>query len=300
MQEKRAQLLVGFWLCVSIVASGVFALGYALNLQNEVLGAGLGMACMAIACALIVWSRHLMPEEQVEDEHHSERSSDAERETAADYLDTGLQLVARRKWLLRLGIAAASALGLVALFPFRSWGFSPKGRVGLTDWRGGAQLVTEDGVPIRADDIDPGGMVTAFPKGYVGHDDIEQMGLDAIVVVRVDPTRLRLPPERSSWAPQGCLAYSKICTHLGCPLGLYRQASQELMCPCHQSVFNVLDGGTVMFGPASRSLPQLPLEIADDGTLIASGPMSDYVGADNWNYGQNTKETVKNAPEASP
>ena len=161
-------------------------------------------------------------------------------------------------------------------------------------------MVNEDGAPLRADDIDVGGMITAFPKGYVGHDDIEQMGLDAIVLVRVDPTQLRLPPERANWAPRGYIAYSKICTHLGCPLGLYRQESQELMCPCHQSVFNVLDGGTVMFGPASRSLPQLPLEIADDGTLRASGPMSDYVGADNWNYGQNTKQTVKNAPEASP
>lgn len=281
-----SKLVAGFWLLLAIVASAVFAGGFALGANNQVEGAGLGMACMSLAAALVTWSRDLMPHETVVDEHKSHRSADSDREAAAIQMEGGLEeIVARKPWLVRLGIAAATALGLAALFPLRTFGPSPSGRVGVSDWRAGARLVREDGAPLHADAVEIGSVVTAFPEGYVGGDRTQNMAMDAIVVIRVPTQELRLPASRARWAPGGYLAYSKICTHLGCPLGLYRQGPQQLMCPCHQSVFNILDGGSVVFGPAARSLPQLPLALDADGTLRAGGEMSDFIGPDNWNYG---------------
>ncbi|MGH7684879.1 MAG: ubiquinol-cytochrome c reductase iron-sulfur subunit, partial [Vulcanimicrobiaceae bacterium] len=175
---------------------------------------------------------------------------------------------------------------IAILFPLRTFGQSPKGRIGLTNWRKGVRLVREDGTPLRADQVEHGSAITAFAEGHTGADHTRDMGLDAVVVMHVGLDELELPHGETSWAPEGYIAYSKICTHLGCPLGLYRAGTQQLMCPCHQSTFNVLDGGQVIFGPAARSLPMLPLQIDRDGTLRAAGYMSDYVGPDNWDYGE--------------
>jgi len=276
---------VALWLVLAIVAAVAFATGFALDASAQIEGGSLGLACLSIACALIVWSRHLMPHETVVDEQHPKRSTARDRGDAIDELENGLGQVARRPWLVRLGIAAASVLGIAALFPIRTFGPNPQGRLGVSDWKSGSQLVREDGTPLRADMVEFGSVATAFPQGYIGADRVAAMANDAVVVLRVTPQALQLPPERRNWAPGGYLAYSKICTHLGCPLGLYRQGPQELMCPCHQSVFNVLDGGSVVFGPAARALPQLPLTIDADGNLRAGGGMSDFVGPDNWNYG---------------
>ena len=280
-------ILAAFWLVVAILASAVFAAGFALGANAQIEGAGLGIACVAIAAALITWSRDLLPHEVVEDERHSHRSPESEREGAAIRLEGGWEEIAgRRAWLVRLGIAAVTALGIAALFPIRSLGLSPKGRVGVSDWKSGMRLVRDDGSLVRADMLDVGSTLTALPESYVGADRTQNMAMDAVVLVRVDPQELQLPSNRAQWAPQGLLAYSKICTHLGCPLGLYRQGAQQLMCPCHQSLFNILDGGSVVYGPAARSLPQLPLQVDGDGTLRAGGTMSDFIGPDNWNYGQ--------------
>jgi ubiquinol-cytochrome c reductase iron-sulfur subunit len=279
-------IVAALWLLLAIVASVVFAVGFALDSSTQVEGASLGIACLSIAAALIVWSRALLPHATVVDEQHSKRSSDADRDGVASELEDGLrQISARRSWLVRFGLAAASVLGIAALFPLRTFGPNPKGQIGVSDWRTGARLVRDDGMPVRADAVEIGSVVTAFPEGFIGPDRTDNMSTDAIMVVRVPAQALRLPPDRASWAPGGYLAYSKICTHLGCPLGLYRQGPQQLMCPCHQSIFNVLDGGSVVFGPAARALPQLPLEIDADGNLRAGGAMSDFIGPDNWDYG---------------
>jgi ubiquinol-cytochrome c reductase iron-sulfur subunit len=278
-------VVAALWLVLAIVCAVVFAAGFALNANAQIEGGSLGLACLSIACALIVWSRHLIPHVTVEDEQHSKRSRDEDRETVINDIGGGLaQVSARKSWLVRLGFAAASVLGIAALFPIRTFGPNPQGRIGKSDWKPGDRLVGDDGAPLRADMLEVGTVATAFPEGYVGAGHVDSMANDAIVVVRVTPQELQLPPDRANWAPDGLLAYSKICTHLGCPLGLYRQGDQQLMCPCHQSIFNVLDGGSVVFGPAARALPQLPLTIDPDGTLRAGGGMSDFVGPDNWNY----------------
>src|SRR4029077_11690133 len=119
-------------------------------------------------------------------------------------------------------------------------------------------VVDDTGAPVVARELPLGALVTIFPAGAVGLADSQA------VLVHVDPTLLQLPPQQLSWAPDGFVAYSKICTHAGCPVGLYREQDHVLICPCHQSTFDVLAGAVPTFGPAARPLPQLPISLQPD------------------------------------
>ncbi|MBA3431839.1 MAG: Rieske (2Fe-2S) protein [Actinobacteria bacterium] len=130
---------------------------------------------------------------------------------------------------------------------------------------------------MKPSDVPAEGIATVFPEGHVGVSDGQT------VLVRVDPDLLDLPEGRSEWTPEGVLAYSKICTHVGCAVGLYRSEAQELLCPCHQSTFDVLRGAVPTFGPAARPLPQLPLSLDDEGYLTATGDFSEPPGPSFWN-----------------
>jgi ubiquinol-cytochrome c reductase iron-sulfur subunit len=274
------------WLCASIAGSVAFAAAYVFGAPTQLQGAALALACFGIAGALVTWSRELLPHTQVADPQHPLRSSERERAEAASQLLAGeAEIVARRTWLVRLGWSALGFLGLAALFPVRSLGPTPEGDVGTSGWKAGTRMVLEDGTPLRAALLDVGSVVTAFPEGRVGAEHRSAMANDAIMLVRVNPDALRLPGARSGWAPHGFVAYSKVCTHAGCPVALYREGPQQLMCPCHQSTFDVLDGGSVVFGPAARPLPQLPVGLDADGTLRAGGTMSGFVGPDAWETG---------------
>jgi ubiquinol-cytochrome c reductase iron-sulfur subunit len=136
--------------------------------------------------------------------------------------------------------------------------------------------VAADGTPVTSSTLEVGSFTTVFPEGYEGSADSQA------VLVRVEPGQLQLPPDRLAGAPDGLVAYSKICTHAGCPLGLYLAATHELRCPCHQSTFDVLDGARPVYGPAPKPLPQLPIEIAADGGLLATGDFTEPVGPSFW------------------
>ena len=136
--------------------------------------------------------------------------------------------------------------------------------------------MNDAGQPVKAADVALGSLVTVFPDGAVGSADGQA------VLMRVQPDQLRLAPGRASWAPHGLIVYSKVCTHAGCPVGLYEAQRHELLCPCHQSAFNVLDGAHPTSGPAARALPQLPISIAADGTLVAQSDFSGPVGPSYW------------------
>ena len=144
-----------------------------------------------------------------------------------------------------------------------------------TPWRDGLKLVTQDGRPVRVDEVPVGGLVTVFPEGHPDSADGQA------VLVRVDPELLNPQRGREDWSPEGFLAYSKICTHAGCPVGLYQAQSYELFCPCHQSSFDVLEQARPTFGPAAAPLPQLPLRI-EGAFLEARGDFSEPVGPTFW------------------
>jgi ubiquinol-cytochrome c reductase iron-sulfur subunit len=119
-------------------------------------------------------------------------------------------------------------------------------------------------------------VVTVYPEGFVGSP------VSQTLLIRVEPASLELPPGRLAWAPDGVVAFSKICTHAGCPVGLYVASTHQLLCPCHQSTFDVLRGATPVFGPASRPLPQLPLDAGADGVLRARADFQEPVGPGFW------------------
>jgi ubiquinol-cytochrome c reductase iron-sulfur subunit len=165
------------------------------------------------------------------------------------------------------------------LFPIRSLGPDPGTTLDDTPWKPGLRLISEGGEPVAADALEEGSFLTAFPEGFPGSADGQ------VVLVRVPPSLLKLPPGREGMAPEGLIAYSKVCTHAGCPVGLYLAQTHQLRCPCHQSTFDVLDGATPVYGPAARPLPQLPIEIDEDGNLRATGGFTAPVGPAFWDLG---------------
>jgi ubiquinol-cytochrome c reductase iron-sulfur subunit len=205
-------------------------------------------------------------------------SDAAPREDVAAILDRGtaaLDRLDRRRFLARFFAAAGAALGLAALFPLRSLGPSPGSALRRTAWRKGSRATVE-GRPVRASDLDVGTVLTVFPDDSSSED-------SATLLIRVEDGQLQLPDDRAAWAPEGLVAYSKICTHVGCPVGLYRETTHELLCPCHQSTFDVLRGARPTFGPATRSLPQLPIEIDDQGYVVARSDYQEPIGPGYWN-----------------
>jgi ubiquinol-cytochrome c reductase iron-sulfur subunit len=284
-RERHGERWAAGWLTLSMACSVLFAATFARGGQPQLEGIGLGGAFLALAAALIVWSRALIPPRTVEDPHLPLAHPATEQGDAANLIVEGsAEIVGRRVWLVRFACAAAGVLGVAGLFPIRGLGPNPNGRLGETNWRRGLRFVREDGSAVSADALEVGSVVTVFPEGAVGPDKIVDMANDAVMLVRVQENALRMPPDRTGWTPNGFVAYSKICTHAGCPVALYREGPQQLMCPCHQSTFDVTDGGTVVFGPAARSLPQLPVELDADGTLRAGGPMSGFIGPESWEH----------------
>jgi ubiquinol-cytochrome c reductase iron-sulfur subunit len=242
-------------------------------------GTFLGIALGGIGIGLIVWAKDILPPSALTEPRHVGGSGEAEREAAEDALGEGGEALTRRRALVRLLGAAFGALGLAALFPIRSLGPDPGDTLVTTPWRRGIRLVTEAGDPVLATSLEEGSFLTAFPETAPGSADGQ------VVLVRVPPALLRLPEGRNRFAPDGLVAYSKVCTHAGCPVGLYLAQTHQLRCPCHQSTFDVLDGATPVYGPAARALPQLPLEVGQDGVLRAAGGFTAPVGPAFWGLG---------------
>ena len=261
---------------LSALASAGFATAYALGGQTQAIGALLAVAFGALAYGLAAWSARLMPPGPFVEEREPLPSTPAERAGFEAELEEDVASIGRRRFLGRTLTLALGTLAGALLFPLRSLGPRPGRALWQTPWRAGALLVTADGGPVRASAVPADGLLTVYPQGFTDAGDA------AALLVRVDPAALHPPPGRAGWAPQGLLAHSKLCTHAGCPVGLYEPASGVLFCPCHQSVFDLLQGARPVQGPAARPLPQLPLEIGADGYLRARGDFSGPVGPGFW------------------
>ena len=264
---------------VSAVAGLALLVVYWVGGHEQLEGTFLGVALGGIGAGLIVWAKDILPPRVLTETRHLGGSGEAERERAEDVIGAGGEALTRRRALVRLLGAAFGALGLAALFPIRSLGPDPGRTLQETPWRRGMRLITEGGDPVDATSLQEGSFVTVFPEGSPGSADGQA------VLVRVPPDLLRLPPEREGFAPEGLVCYSKVCTHAGCPVGLYLAATHQLRCPCHQSTFDVLDGASPVYGPAARPLPQLPLEIGEDGSIRAAGGFTEPVGPAFWDLG---------------
>ncbi|MGH2674266.1 MAG: ubiquinol-cytochrome c reductase iron-sulfur subunit [Actinomycetota bacterium] len=272
---RRPEIPAAIAFALSILAGLGLAIVYVLGGQPQVEGALLGVALGGLGVGLILWGKRLLPPEQVTEERIAPSPAE-ERHAAAEALEHGEEEIGRRRFLSRLLLGALGALGLAALFPIRSLGPRPGRSLSVTSWRRGVRLVDEGGVPVGVEDLGQGSIVTVYPEGAVGSADAQT------VLIRVDPARLELAPGRLAGAPEGYVAYSKVCTHAGCPVGLYRAQTHLLLCPCHQSTFDVLRGAEPVFGPAARALPQLPIEVDAEGFLRATGGFPEPIGPGYW------------------
>jgi ubiquinol-cytochrome c reductase iron-sulfur subunit len=260
---------------VSMLASAGLVLLYLIGGRAELEGVLLGTSLGGMGVGLAIWAIWLLPSETETEERTPLASPEPVIEDAAEAAD--VEEVTRRKMLVRLLVGAGGLLAGALAIPSLSLGPRPGQSLFRTSWTPGARIVDADGNFLRPEDLATGTVRTVFPEGFEGASDAQTL------LIKVEEGSLQMDPERVAWAPQGCVGYSKICTHAGCPVGLYRAESNELLCPCHQSTFNVLDGAVPTFGPADRPLPQLPIEVDQSGYLVAIDDFPEPVGPGFWN-----------------
>jgi ubiquinol-cytochrome c reductase iron-sulfur subunit len=280
--QRRAERRAAIALTVAILAGiGLFIVYFAGG-QTQVEGILFALALGGFGVALGIWANHLLDAREVVEERHELSSGAAGRQAFEMALTEEVgPVLGRRSLLIKLLAGAGGALGLALLLPVLSLGPAPGRSLFVTPWVRGKRVVDENGQPVTLDTVPEDGFLTVFPQGSEGAADAQAL------LIHVRPGSLKLPAERMAGVPQGTLvAYSKICTHAGCPVGLYRAESQSLICPCHQSQFDVSDGAKPFFGPAARPLPQLPLGVDSEGVLIATGDFTAPVGPAFWNRGR--------------
>jgi ubiquinol-cytochrome c reductase iron-sulfur subunit len=281
--ERSAERRVGALFGITALAALGLAYIYIEGGQPQLEGLLLAVALGALGIGFVLWGKLLLPHDEITEDRPPLTSDEPAQQGVSRALERGEQLVPRRSFLTRMLAAAAGALGLAALFPIRSLGPSPGRTLFRTAWRPGVRLVQEGGEgedpkPVTINDLAVNGVLTVFPEGFTEHDKADSQ----VILIRVQPDRLSLREGRESWAPQGHVAYSKVCTHAGCPVGLYQTQTGHLLCPCHQSTFDALNGAKPIFGPATRSLPQLPITVDDQGFLVAQSDFTEAVGPAFW------------------
>ncbi|MGH2755594.1 MAG: ubiquinol-cytochrome c reductase iron-sulfur subunit [Actinomycetota bacterium] len=273
----RTERAVEVSLLVSTGASIALVVVYVLGGQAQAEGILLGLSLGGLGVGVTLGTVKLLPSRTEIEEREEIASSDREEQRAEEVIEAPVEEIGRRKAITRLLIGAGGTLLGALAIPALSLGPRPGDSLFRTAWRSGARVVDRNGDPVRPTDLVLESVVTVFPQDAVGDPDSQTL------IVKVTPDLLTLPEGREGWAPEGCIGYSKICTHAGCPVGLYRAQSHELLCPCHQSTFDVLEGAVPTFGPADRPLPQLPLAVDDEGFLIAQGDFPEPVGPGFWN-----------------
>ena len=261
-------------------AGGVgFAWAYVADAPVWWLGLPLAVAFAALAYGFASWVA-LLPQGPYVEKRESMVPPRHEQDVLAQDLGAADGAIVSAPMPRRALTIALSVLGIAAIFPLRSLypqrRTQPQTALKYTPWRPGIGVVTHDGTRVRPGDLDVGTALTVYPEGHVEASDA------GVLLLRVPPAELQLPAERMAWTVDGVIGYSKICTHAGCPVGLFAQGGGELMCPCHQSVFDVYRLAEPLYGPAARPLPQLPLGLADDGTLIALGDFPTPIGPGYW------------------
>lgn len=259
-----------------MLASALFVWAYWNSWSTQWLGGAMAAALFTLGTGFVVMGHHVLPGgTYVEARPPLVSSTDEQLAFEEDF--TRAHTFGRRRFVLLGAAGAFGAFAVAALAPIRSLGTRPDDLLKHTPWRRGLHAVNDSGVPVRATDIPVGGSVVVFPEGAVNSADGQA------VLIRVSnsiASDAKVPP-----ATDNLYAYSNVCTHVGCPLGQYLAQTHQLMCPCHQSVFDVLDAGKPTFGPAGRHLPTLPISIAPDGTIVADGDFSGPVGPGFWSLG---------------
>ncbi len=299
--EKRAERQVAILFLISAIGTLLFIYSYYFiaddvyfffpvmgdtNAHQLLLGLGLAIALFFIGAAAIHWAKTLMPDEEVIAMRHTMRSDDEDRN---DFVATvkeraGAAALGRRSLIKRSMGLSLGLIGLSPLILLRDLGPLPKDDLTKTSWMAGTRLVTDPGDrPIRPEDLEIGAVAQVLPQLRTDQKrTLNDIGKDAVLLIRIRPEEFQLSPERLSWTHNGIIAFSKICSHMGCAVALYEQTTKHLLCPCHQSTFDVPRAAKVIFGPAARPLPQLAITVDAEGFLIAQKPFNEPVGPSFW------------------
>jgi ubiquinol-cytochrome c reductase iron-sulfur subunit len=264
----------------------------AVRSNNLFIGLGIALALLALGIGAIHWSKAIMSDKEFVEPRHATRGRDTTRAGAVQaFADANEESGFGRRAMIRNSLIAALAASVipgVALFR----GLAPQDQepVSLlthTMWAKGTRLAHDpSGVPIKAADVTMGSAFHVIPEDLasVSHEDgyLEEKAKAIVLLMRLPQGDLNEPEGRQDWSYDGIVAYSKVCTHVGCPVALYEQQTHHLLCPCHQSQFDVANGAAVIFGPAARPLPQLPIEVDDEGYLVAQSDFHEPVGPSFW------------------
>jgi ubiquinol-cytochrome c reductase iron-sulfur subunit len=279
---ERTERLIALAMVVGIVLIVLFGVAYWYNWKPWTFGVTLGGGILFLGFGITAWGKYLMPKGPFVEERHDLRGTDEERDLfGAAVTQRGAGILGRRKVLAGTAGLGLLAFGVVSIFPLlRSLGPLPGKTPTRTGWRRGTYLVDSTGRAVHVDDLAVGGIVTVYPKGLENTD--QGQATDQTVLIRLTDTDYTTRPGRETWGPAGYIAYSKLCTHLGCPVGLYEQQLEQLVCPCHQSMFNVTNGAEPDFGPAPRPLPQLPLYVDGRGYVRSQDGYDQPVGPGYW------------------
>lgn len=303
---KRAERQVSALFLISIIGTVMFFVGYfvvgvtagdleMLRLQNTLLGLGVAFAMLGIGLGVVQWARALMPDHEVIEDRKPLRKEEERAEAAATVNEIVDETQIKRRPLLRNTLIGAALLAplpavLVLRDLDRSEDFGVE-RMRHTIWEEGVRLVRDPtGTPIRAADLTVGSVVHVVPetlREISGHGERLAAKAKAVVLlIRMQPDELApATGERENWTHEGIIACSKVCTHVGCPVALYERHTHHLLCPCHQSTFDAAQQFKVIFGPAGRPLPQLPITVDDEGFLIARSDFTEPVGPTYWERG---------------
>ena len=258
-----------------------------LQLSNQVLGIGMALSLLGIGAGAVHWAKTLMPDEERVEYRHLQRGTDTERAEAVAILDTGVEEsgFARRPLIRNTLIGAMALFPLPGIFLFRDTGPMPGDKLSKTFWKAGVRLALDPGgTALKASDLTVGSVVHVMPEGIEETEHpLNERAKAALLLIRLDPDELATESRPGSY--DGIVAYSKICTHMGCPVALYEQRTHHLLCPCHQSTFDLTQNCKVIFGPAKRPLPQLAITVDDEGYLVAKSGFTEAVGPSFWERG---------------
>lgn len=265
------------------------------NALNLTLGLTIGFALFLIGAGAIQWAKKLMVDKEIVEYRHPAHSS---AEQKADVTEVFQQGVAesgftRRKLIRRSLLGAMGVLAVPPIIMLADLGPPPKHRLYTTIWNKGIRIVNDVTLtPIRPADLVIGQLVNAAPANLAplqeenATDYQIQKAKAAVILVRIQPDQITPKAGRENWGIDGILCYSKICTHVGCPISLYEQQTHHVLCPCHQSTFDLANGAKVIFGPAARPLPQLPIMVDSEGYLVAQNGFDEPVGPSFWERGE--------------
>jgi ubiquinol-cytochrome c reductase iron-sulfur subunit len=291
--ERRAERGVALCFLITFVASVAFIVIYvaapwkfSLTTNNyawytPLLGITMALALGGVGVGAVLWAKWLMPEEVVVQDRHDGMSDELDRRTTVATLADGLDGagLGRRSMLKRSLGLGAGALGALALVPLGGLVKKPRGELDGTPWKAGMRLLNSSKQPVRPGDMEPGSMQTVFPAVPEG----DKAPDAATMLIRLRPDQsVQRRPGQENFGWQDYVAYSKICTHAGCPVSLFEQQTDRILCPCHQSQFQISRDATPVFGPAARPLPSLAITLDDEGYFVAKGDYPEPIGPSFW------------------